>query len=62
MLRVDQKRHAVDGRVGEMPPLLLLAIPVAMVALLVLAFAAAYSGGLDRLLPENELFVPYFTT
>jgi hypothetical protein len=62
MLRVDQNYRAADGRADEVPPLLSLVIAVAMAALLSLALVDATFGGLDRLLPENELFVPYFTT
>jgi hypothetical protein len=39
-----------------------LAMAVAATLLPWLAVAAAKSGGLDRLLPKDQLFVPYFTT
>lgn len=38
------------------------AIAAAAALLLALAVVAAGSGGLDRLLPKDQLFVPYFTT
>jgi hypothetical protein len=35
---------------------------VAATLLLSLTVAAAKSGGLDRLVPKDQQFVPYFTT
>ncbi len=61
MAQIRQDCHAADPA-SETLPLALFAI-VAIAALLIsLAVAAANSGGLDRLLPGDQLFVPYFTT
>jgi hypothetical protein len=43
-------------------PVVWFAMAVAAALLLSLAVAAAMSDGLDRLLPKDQLFVPYFTT
>ena len=48
---------------GETSPFIwFAAIAVAAALLSSLAIAAANSGGLDRQLPRDQLFVPYFTT
>ena len=52
-----------DNSSGETSPSIrFAAIAVAATLLASLAIAAANSGGLDRLLPRDQLFVPYFTT
>jgi len=62
MLRVGSSCNTVDRRSREGSPLIWLAIIVAVLALLSLAVAAAMNRDLDRLLPNNEPFVPYYTT
>lgn len=63
MHRVGQDCRAATTRSAEESPLAWLAIMVAVTVLLSFAVAAAVNfGGLDRLLPNSEPFIPYYTT
>jgi len=62
MSRVGSGRRTADRRSWERSPLVWFAIVVAVMALLSLAVAAAVSVGVYRLLPNNEPFIPYYTT
>jgi hypothetical protein len=61
MVQIKQGCRAA-GPAGETSLFVWFAIAVAAALLISLAIAAANSGGLDRLLPRDQLFVPYFTT
>lgn len=50
------------GPARETLPFTWFAIAVSAALLISLGIAAANSGGLDRLLPRDQLFLPYFTT
>ena len=56
MVQIRESRQAAGPRAPRSHAAAWLAIAVAAVA------AAARSGGLDRLLPKDQLFAPYFTT
>jgi hypothetical protein len=62
MVQFRDRGRAADPRA----PLTSLVVWFVMAALgvflVTLAVAAAESGGLDRLLPNDQPFVPYFTT
>jgi hypothetical protein len=62
MWQLGQDGRTADARSGGASPLLWFAIMVAAAALLLLAVAAVRSAGFDRLLPNGEPFIPYFTT
>jgi hypothetical protein len=62
MGQAERNRMTAEARAGGASPLLWFGIVVAAAVLLSLAVVAVNSGGLDRLLPNDELFVPYFTT
>jgi hypothetical protein len=62
MHRVGPGCRTADRRSWERSPLAWFAIIVAVMALLSLAIAAAVSVGVNRLLPNNEPFIPYYTT
>jgi hypothetical protein len=58
----QNRMMTVDARTEGAHPLLWFGIMVAAAVLLLLAVVATSSSGLDRLLPNGEPFVPYFTT
>jgi hypothetical protein len=62
MVQIRQGCRAADPRATESSPFVWFAIAIAAALLFSLAISAAHSGGLDRLLPADQLFVPYFTT
>jgi hypothetical protein len=62
MARTGQVCRAGNPSAETSPFIWFAAIAVAAALLSSLAIAAANSGGLDRLLPRDQLFVPYFTT
>jgi hypothetical protein len=62
MAPTGQVCRAVNSADRTSPFIRFAAIAVAAALLSLLAIAAADSGGLDRLLPRDQLFVPYFTT
>jgi hypothetical protein len=62
MVQIRESRQAAGPRVPRSYAVAWLAMAVAAVMFGSLALAAAKSGGLDRLLPKDQLFVPYFTT
>jgi hypothetical protein len=62
MVEVRESCRAAGLRASRSSPVVWFAMAVAAVLFVSLAVAAARSGGLDRLLPKDQLFVPYFTT
>jgi hypothetical protein len=62
MVQIRESCRAAGPRDPRSSPVIWLAIAVAAALLLSLVVAAAKSGGLDRLLPKDQPFVPYFTT
>jgi hypothetical protein len=62
MRRVEPGCRTADKRSWEESPLVWLAIMVAVMAFLSLAVAGAVGFGVNRLLPNNEPFIPYYTT
>jgi hypothetical protein len=62
MAQVRQGFRTARPRAGESSPFAWLAIVAGAALILTLVIAAANSGGLDRLLPKDRLFEPYFTT
>jgi hypothetical protein len=62
MVQIRVGCRAAGPRAPRSSPVVWFAMGVAAALLLLLAVAAAKSGGLDRLLPKDRLFVPYFTT
>ncbi len=62
MVQIKGGCRAVDPRAPRYFPLLWLPLAVAAALLAWLAIAAVNSGGLDRLLPKDQPFAPYFTT
>jgi hypothetical protein len=62
MVEVRESCRAAGLRAPRSSPVVWFAMAVAAVLFVSLAVAAARSGGLDRLLPKDQLFVPYFTT
>jgi hypothetical protein len=62
MVQTRESCRAAGLRAPRSSPVVWFAMAVAAALLLSLAVAAAKSGGLDRLLPKDPLFVPYFTT
>jgi hypothetical protein len=62
MVQIRQGRRAAKSRGAASSPFVWFAVAVAVALLLSLIIAADNSGGLDRLLPKDQPFVPYFTT
>ncbi len=62
MVQITECRRAAGPRASQSALLVYFAAAVAAVLVFSLAIAAADSGGFDRLLPKDQLFVPYFTT
>jgi len=62
MVQMRESCRATGPRAPQSSPVVWFAIAIAAALLLSLAVAAARSGGLDRLPPKDQLFVPYFTT
>ena len=62
MVQIRESRQAAGPRVPRSYAVAWLAIAVAAVVFGSLAAAAARSGGLDRLLPKDQPFLPCFTT
>jgi len=54
--------NATDAHPTAVPALGWLVIIAAVAAMLFLIFSTLSFQGLDRLVPANELFLPYFTT
>jgi hypothetical protein len=62
MVHIRESCRAAGPRVPQSSPVVWFASAVAAALLVSLAVAAARSGGLNRLLPKDQPFVPYFTT
>jgi hypothetical protein len=62
MVQMRESCRAAGPRAPRSSPAVWFAMAVAAALLLLLAVAAGKSGGLDRLLPKDQLFVPYYTT
>jgi len=62
MVQIRESCQAASPRAPRSSPVAWFAMAVAAALLISLAVAAAKSGGLDRLLPRDQPFVPYFTT
>ena len=62
MVQMRESCPAAGRRAPRSAPVVWFAMAVAAALLLSLAVATVKSGGLDRLLPKDQLFVPYFTT
>jgi hypothetical protein len=62
MIPITESYRAARQHAPRFSPAIWLAMAVAAALLLSLAVVAAKSGGLDRLLPKDQLFVPYYTT
>jgi hypothetical protein len=62
MLPIKESCRAAGPRAPRSSPLVWFALVVAAALLVTLAIAAVKSGGLDRLLPKDQPFAPYFTT
>jgi hypothetical protein len=62
MVQMRESCRAAGPRAPRSSPVVWIAMAVAAALLLSLAVAAAMSDGLDRLLPKDQLFVPYFMT
>jgi hypothetical protein len=62
MVQIRESCRAAGPRATRSSPVVWFAMAVAAALLLSLALVAAKSDGLDRLLPKDQLFVPYFTT
>jgi hypothetical protein len=63
MVQNKESCRAADRDAPRSSPLVWFAMAAVAAAMLAsLAVAAAKSGGLDRLLPKDQPFVPYFTT
>jgi hypothetical protein len=62
MAQMTGSCRAAGPRAPRSIPPFWFALAVAVALLAWLAIAAANSGGLDRLLPKDEPFAPYFTT
>ncbi len=62
MVQITGGCRAAGPRALRSFPLPWLALAVAAALLAWLAIAAVNSGGLDRLLPKDQPFAPYFTT
>ena len=62
MVQIRESCRAAGPSAPRSSPLLWLALAVAAALLAWVAVAAVNSGGLDRLLPKDQPFAPYFTT
>ena len=62
MVQIKENCHAAGPHAPRSSPLVWFAIAVAVALLVSLAIAATKSGGLDRLLPKDRPFAPYYTT
>jgi hypothetical protein len=62
MVQIRESCRAAGPRAPRSSPVVWFAMAVAAALLLSFAAAAAMSDGLDRQLPKDQLFVPYFTT
>jgi hypothetical protein len=62
MVQIRESCRPAGPHAPRSSPGVWFATAVAATLLVSLAVAAARSGGLDRLLPKDQLFVPYFTT
>ncbi len=62
MVQVRERCRAAGPRAPRSSPVVWFATALAAALLVSLAVAARKSGGLDRLLPKDQPFVPYFTT
>ena len=62
MVQIRESCRTAGPRAPRSSPVVWFAMAVAAALLFSLAVAAAKSDGLDRLLPKDQLFVPYFTT
>jgi hypothetical protein len=62
MVQIIESCRAAGPSAPRSSPVVWFALAAAAALLLSLVVAAAKSGGLDRLLPKDQLFVPYFTT
>jgi hypothetical protein len=62
MVQIRKGCRAGGPRAVESSPFVWFAILIAAALLFSLAIAAVNSGGLDRLLPKDQPFAPYFTT
>jgi hypothetical protein len=62
MVQIRESCRAAAPRAARSSLVVWFVVAIAMDLLLSLAVGAAKSGGLDRLLPKDQLFVPYFTT
>ena len=58
MVQIRESCQAAGSRAPRFSPVAWFAMAVAAALLVALALAAAKSGGLDRLLPKDQLFVP----
>lgn len=62
MVQIRESRQASGPRAPRSYAVVWLAMAVAAAVFVSFALAAENSGGLDRLLPKDRPFVPYFTT
>jgi hypothetical protein len=62
MVQIRESCQAAGARAPRSSPVAWFAMAVAAALLVALALAAARSGSLDRLLPKDQPFVPYYTT
>jgi hypothetical protein len=62
MVQIRERCQAAGPHAPRSFPVAWFAMAVAAAVFVSLALAAAKSGGLDRLLPKDQPFVPYFTT
>jgi hypothetical protein len=62
MVQIRERCRAAGPRAPRSSPVVWVAMAVAAALFISLAIAAAKSEGLHRLLLDDQLFVPYFTT
>jgi hypothetical protein len=62
MVQIGKSCQPAGPSAPRSAPLVWFAMAVAAAVFVSIALAAARSGGLDRLLPKDQPFVPYFTT
>jgi len=62
MQRVHHDNTAAKTRAREVPALFWFVVIAAVAATLLLVVSTVGFQGLDRLLPDGEPFLPYFTT
>jgi hypothetical protein len=62
MGQIRERCQAAGPLAHRSSPVAWFAMAVTAAVLVWLALAAVKSGGLDRLLPKDQPFVPYFTT